>query len=112
MQYAIASLWGAPLAGLVEDALYKGIPCALTGVTSGRGKTSAFTAGLYAFGNAEKMTIKGEQGATPNARTAFLGVMQSLPILIDEITNIKSGELSNLAYVVSNGGDRNRLRDS
>lgn len=110
MQYAIASLWGAPLAGLVEDALYKGIPCALTGVTSGRGKTSAFTAGLYAFGNAEKLTIKGEQGATPNARTAFLGVMQSLPILIDEITNIKSGELSNLAYVVSNGGDRNRLQ--
>ena len=110
MQYAIASLWGAPLASLVEDALYKGIPCALTGTTSGKGKTTAFTAALYAFGNAEKMTIKGEQGATPNARTAFLGAMQSLPILIDEITNIKSTELSNLAYVVSNGGDRNRLQ--
>ena len=110
MQYAMGSLWGAPLCALVNDALYKGIPCALTGVTSGRGKTTAFTAALYAFGNAEKMTIKGEQGATPNARTAFLGAMQSLPILIDEITNIRAGELSNLAYVVSNGGEKDRLR--
>lgn len=110
MQYAMGSLWGAPLCGLVKDALYKGIPCALTGVTSGRGKTTAFTAALYAFGDAEKMTIKGEQGATPNARTAFLGAMQSLPVLIDEITNIKASELSNLAYVVSNGGEKDRLR--
>lgn len=109
-QYAIASMWGAPLAALVEDTLYQGIPCALTGTESGRGKTTAFSAGLYAFGDARAMATYTEEGATQNARVAMMATLSNLPMLIDELTNIGVNDLSNLMYVTSSGSDKARMR--
>lgn len=109
-QYAIASMWGAPLAALVEDTLYQGIPCALTGTESGRGKTTAFSAGLYAFGDARSMATYTEDGATQNARVAMMATLSNLPMLIDELTNVSVSELSNLLYMTSSGADKARMR--
>lgn len=109
MQYAIASLWGAPLAPLV-DTMYKGIPCALTGTASGKGKTTAFTAALYAFGDATKATIASETGGTAKAKLALMGAVANLPVLFDEFTNISAKEMSVLAYSLANGSDVVRLQ--
>lgn len=109
-QYAVASMWGAPLASLVEDTLYQGIACALTGTESGRGKTTAFSAGLYAFGDARKMATYTEGGATQNARVAMLATLSNLPMLVDELTNVTPSELSELLYITSSGSDKARMR--
>jgi hypothetical protein len=109
MQYAVCSAFGSLLSPFGEE-LYHGIPVALTGSESGKGKTTACRAAMYAFGDASKLTINGTDGATINARGALMGCMNNLPILIDEITHIKAVDLSKLLYAASNGQDKERLK--
>lgn len=108
MQYTICSAFGSML-GPLGESLYKGIPVALTGAGTGKGKTTTCYSALYAFGDANQMTFKTEMGATPRARTSKMGTYHNIPLLFDEVTNIKPQELSELLYVSSNGGDRERL---
>lgn len=109
LQYAIASVFGSLLTPLGENS-YKGLLLALTG-KSGKGKSTACQAALYAFGEAEAMTIAGNKqvGATENGRWAMLGGYRNIPILFDETTNMQAEELSQLAYTVSQGLDKQRL---
>lgn len=109
LQYLICSLWAAPLVEFCEP-LYKGIPCAVTGACSGKGKTTAAIAALYAFGDAAELTLFGDKGSTLNARSALLGSMRSLPLLFDEVTNMEPKALSQLAYALSNGTEAMRLQ--
>lgn len=109
MQYAICSGFGSILSPLGEDS-YHGIPVALTGSESGRGKTTACKAALYAFGNAIDLMVNGKDGATVNARWAKMSAMNNIPILFDEMTNAKPAELSSLLYGASNGKDKERLQ--
>lgn len=109
MQYVILSMMASPLVGLYDKA-YCGIPVALTGAASGRGKTTACKAALYAFGDAMALTVAGDVGATPKARSAFLGTLSDLPALFDEVTSMKPEALSQLAYALSNGTEPMRLR--
>lgn len=109
MQYVICSMLASPLVkGL--DAAYRGIPVAITGADSGKGKTTACLAALYAFGDAAKLTVAGEAGATSKARSALLGTMSDIPVLFDEVTNMRPEVLSSLAYALSNGMEPMRLR--
>lgn len=112
MQYLICSLFGAPLTDLAEPT-YNGIPCALTGADSGKGKTTAAMVALYAFGRAfPDMVISGKQGATVKAQAALLGTFGNLPVLFDEITNVEKNRLSDLCYALSNGVENMRLRSA
>lgn len=111
MQYVICSMLASPLVKLYDTA-YAGIPVAPTGASSGKGKTTACVAALYAFGDAVKLTIAGDYGATGNARSALLGTMSDLPVLFDEVTNMEPRKLSELAYALSNGMERERLKVS
>lgn len=108
MQYAICSGFGSILTPLGEN-LYKGLLVAITGSKSGKGKTTACYASLYAFGDADKMALKSEKGSTPKARWARMGTYQNLPVLFDELTNIKIPELSDLAFYASMGEEPERL---
>jgi hypothetical protein len=108
MQYAICSAFGSLLGPFGEDQ-YRGIPVALTGSGSGKGKTTACRAALYAFGDADELTVNGSDGATVNARYAMMGTLHNIPLLIDEITNIKPLDLSALMYAASNGKEKIRL---
>ena len=47
---------------------------------------------------------------TLNAKMQQLGVMNNLPNTIDEITNMTSAEFSDLAYGISHGRGKNRMR--
>lgn len=109
MQYALCSAFGSILTPFGED-LYHGIPVALTGSESGKGKTTVCHAALYAFGDATKMSINGPKGATDNARWAIMGAMRNIPMLLDEITHIKAQDLSEMLFAASNGQDKERMK--
>lgn len=108
MQYAIASTFGSVFTPL-GDAMYKGLVFAIVGPDTAKGKTTSCWAGLYAFGDADKMSLKTEDNATVNARYARMGAYKNIPILIDELTNIDGEEFSKFAYTVSLGQERERL---
>lgn len=108
MQYALCSGFGSLLSPFGESQ-YKGIPVALTSSGSGKGKTTVCRAALYAFGDANALTINGKQGMTDNARPGLMGTYNNLPMLVDEITRIKDDELSALLYAASNGKDKERM---
>ena len=107
-QYAICSGWGSILTPMCEE-LYKGLLVALRGGDSGKGKTTCCYASLYAFGNAEGMSLKSKDGFTYNALWAVLGAFNNLPVLLDELTNMDAAMFSDLAYGVSNGQEKIRL---
>lgn len=107
-QYAICSGWGSILTPMCEE-LFKGLLVALRGGDSGKGKTTACYASLYAFGNAEGMSLKSKDGFTYNALWAVLGAFNNLPVLLDELTNMDANMFSDLAYGVSNGQEKIRL---
>lgn len=108
MQYAIASGFGSALTPL-GDSMYKGLLMAITGEDTAKGKTTVCWAALYAFGDADRMSLKTEDNATVNARYARMGAYRNVPLLIDELTNIDGEEFSKLAYTVSLGQERERL---
>lgn len=107
-QYAVCSGWGSVLTPFGEE-LFKGLLVALTGGDSGKGKTTACYASLYAFGDAERMTLKSEEGFTQNALWATLGAYNNVPILLDELTNMDGPTFSSAAYGVSRGEEKVRL---
>lgn len=112
MQYMICSLWGAPLVKFMEPT-YNGIPCALTGADSGKGKTTAAQVALYAFGRAHPdLSLTGARGSTVGGQAKFLGVLRNLPVLFDEVTNKTPAQFSSLCYELSNGAETMRLKSS
>lgn len=108
MQYAICSAFGSLLTPFGEN-MYRGLLVAITGGESGRGKSTVCHAALYAFGDAKRMTIATEKGATNNFQYAQLGTYGSIPMLFDEYTNIEPEEFSQFAYRISQGEEKGRL---
>lgn len=108
-QYAICSGWGSVLSPFGED-LYRGLLVALHGGASGKGKTTACYASLYAFGNADALALKSDEGFTQNALWAYLGTYNNIPVLLDEMTNMDGPSLSRAAYGVSTGQEKVRLQ--
>jgi len=107
-QYVVASGFGSVLTPL-SDSLYRGLLVAVIGGDTSKGKTTLCRTALYAFGNADEMSLKREEGATQNARNALMGTYQNIPLLMDELTHIDAQEFSKLAYTVSLGEERERL---
>lgn len=74
---------------------------------SGFGKTHAQYAALSAWGNPRKLLINKED--THNSRMNRADVMHSVPVCMDEITNIKPHDASDLIYQITGGQQRNRM---
>jgi hypothetical protein len=108
MQYALGAGFGSLLTEF-QPSEYKGIPIALIGADTGKGKTTVAKVALAAFFNPEGAFINGTDGVTPNARSTIMATMKNLPILIDEITKIDPVALSSLAYATANGCEKLRL---
>lgn len=111
LQYALCAGWGSILAPFCEDA-FKGLMFSLYSGQSGTGKSTVCYNSLYAFGTAEEMTMKSEDMGTKNALYARLGAFNNIPMLFDELTKIDPEELSSMAYRVSLGQERDRMRMS
>jgi hypothetical protein len=108
LQYAICAGFGSILSPFGES-LYKGMVLILASDGSGKGKTTACHAAMYAFGDAHEMTLGSEKGSTVNARYSRVGVYNNISMLVDEITNIKPEDLSKLVYAISLGTEPERL---
>lgn len=74
---------------------------------SGFGKTTALHAALSAWGHPKRLML-GEVD-TYNSKMNRADVMHSLPICMDEITNIAPKDGSDLIYQITGGQQRNRL---
>lgn len=102
-QWMLGTGFGAPLVALMGNMA----GCVVNGFSreSGLGKSTAGKLGLGLYGNPEKLMLTKQQ-ATTKGLFAYAGVMNSLPILLDELTNTKGYELSDLVYTFSQGTGR------
>lgn len=107
-QYIIASSFGSILTPFA-DTNYKGILFSVVSSDTGRGKTTAIMAGMYAFGDADAMMQKNKEMATFQARAARMGLLQNLPGCIDEIGTITAEDLAQFVLIVTGGQDRDRM---
>jgi len=74
---------------------------------SGFGKTHAQYAALSPWGDPRKLLLK--QDDTHNSKMNRADVMHSLPVCMDEITNIRPQDASELIYQITGGQQRNRM---
>jgi hypothetical protein len=75
---------------------------------SGFGKTTVQHAALTPWGNPSKL-ILGERD-TYNSKMNRADVLHSVPVCMDEVTNMRPADASDLIYQVTGGQQRNRLR--
>ena len=108
-QYALCAGWGTLLSPMCES-LYKGVLFALHGGDTARGKTTVCHASLAAFGAPSELSINGKQGFTPLALWAVLGTIRGLPVLLDELSTAEPSTISDIAYGIANGRERQRLK--
>lgn len=107
--YALCSTIGCVMSPLVPEAQYNGIVLALTSTATGLGKTTAAELGFAAFGDPRRVTMRRFKGDTANFRRQRMGVLNNLPIVFDEWSDIDADGLFELTYEVATGTDRGRL---
>lgn len=106
---AFAFLAGAFGSPLLQFTGFSGAMVALVG-ESGVGKTLTGEWIMSAFGDPEQLKL--QNADTRNSLVARLGIYGSLPIYVDEVSNIEGPDLSDLLYRVTQGRDKARLNRS
>lgn len=107
-QFIIAAGFGAPLMRMTGQ---DGVTMNLMSTASGVGKTTVALAALSIWGKPTAMAQTSGQ-ATINAIYSRIGVMNSLPCYVDEITKATPQQLSSLAYDVTGGHSKDRVSRS
>jgi hypothetical protein len=74
---------------------------------SGFGKTHAMFAALSSWGDPNKLLLI--ERDTHNSRMNRADVMHNLPVCMDEITNIKPTDASDMIYQITGGKQKNRM---
>ena len=103
-QFVVGTAFGSVLMGLSP------INCAalhLHSKESGVGKTTAMAAAATAWGDSEELIMVQED--TYNTKMHRGEIYHNLPLYIDELTEAKPTELSNLVYQLTGGKQRGRL---
>jgi hypothetical protein len=106
---AFAFLAGAFGAPLMKLSGYAGAMVSMLG-PSGSGKTLIGRWVLSTYGDPEALAMNSND--TKNALIGRLGVYNTLPLYIDEVTNVEGEELSDLAYRITQGKDKARLNQN
>lgn len=104
--FAFAFLAGAFGAPLIKFTGYAGAMVALIG-ESGIGKTLLGEWIMSVYGDSQKLVLLKDD--TRNFLVQRLGLYGSLPLYVDEISNIEGQELSDLVYKITQGRDKGRL---
>lgn len=99
----LCSAFGAPL---VRFTGYEGAMLSVVG-GSGLGKTLTGKWGISAWGDPKRLILN--QDDTKNALIGRLGIYNTLPMYIDEVSNITPEALSDLAYKITQGRDKARM---
>ena len=103
-QYIVATSFGSPLMALM--------PVACSGFhvhskDTGLGKTTAMYVGASVWGNPKQLVVDAKD--TRNSVMLRGEVYKNLPLYIDELTNGKGEQLSDLVYQLTSGKQRNRM---
>lgn len=107
--FAFAFLAGGFGAPLMRFTGFEGAIVSMWG-ESGSGKTLVSRGIQSVWGNNDDLMMM--KGDTANALVSRLGVYGSLPLTIDEVTNIEGLTLSDLAYQITQGREKVRLTRS
>jgi len=105
--FGFFTAFGSPL---LTHLNLKGAVINLINNSSGTGKTTVGLAMHSVYGHPEEQMLIARD--TMNMKLNRLGVMNNLPIMVDEVTNMPPEEISDLLYAVSQGRARGRLKSN
>ena len=103
--FGLFTAFGAPL---LKHLNLKGAIINLINNTSGTGKSTVLKMCNSVWGHPEELMLQWKD--TPNSMIHRLGVMNNLPVTIDEITKLSGDNFSDLAYSISQGRGKNRMK--
>ena len=105
--FAFFTGFGAPLLKFLH---YEGAIINLVNNTSGTGKTTALKMALSVWGDPKQLLfIKSD---TQNAKMHTIGVFNSLPVAIDEVTNMTGETFSDVLFSLTQGRGKSRMQKS
>lgn len=105
--FAAATAFGAPL---LRFSGQRGAIINLVNTHSGTGKTTVLHMCNSVWGNPEKLCAKKDD--TFNSKVFKLGVLCNLPVTFDEMSNTEPKQLSELAYLITQGTGKDRMKAS
>jgi len=107
--HALALFFGfaAPLLRLYGGIEVRGALINLMSNQSGTGKTTVQTVINSIWGNPSELLLKQEDKML--ARMQWMGLMNHLPVTMDEVTNIEDEAASSLVYDIPQGRGRHRM---
>jgi hypothetical protein len=103
--FGFFTAFGAPL---LKHLNLKGAIINLINNTSGTGKSTVLKMCNSVWGHPEELMLQWKD--TMNSMIHRLGVMNNLPVTIDEITKLSGDNFSDLAYSISQGRGKNRMK--
>lgn len=105
--FAAATAFGAPL---LKFSGQRGAIINLVNTNSGTGKTTALHMCNSVWGHPEKLCAKKDD--TFNSKVFKIGVLCNLPATFDEMSNTEPKQLSELAYLITQGTGKDRMKAS
>lgn len=105
--FAAATAFGAPL---LHFSGQRGAIINLVNTYSGTGKTTALYMCNSVWGHPERLCAKKDD--TFNSKVFKLGVFNNLPVTFDEMSNTEPRQLSELAYLITQGSGKDRMKAS
>lgn len=105
--FAAATAFGAPL---LKFSGQRGAIISMINTHSGTGKTTALYMCNSVWGHPEKLCAKKDD--TFNSKVFKLGVYCNLPTTFDEMSNTDPKQLSELAYLITQGSGKDRMKAS
>jgi hypothetical protein len=103
-QFILGTAFGSPL---MQFLPINGAMFHIHSPDSGLGKTTALNAAASVWGDPGMLVL--EQGDTPNSKMNRAETYKNLPLYMDEMTNTEPKALSDMAYQIPNGVQKNRL---
>jgi hypothetical protein len=104
-QYALLQGFASPLMSLSG---YSGMLVHLYSPDSGTGKTTICHAMNSIWGHGSHLLLTAND--TANARPKIISAHNTLPIAIDEVTNLPGKQISELLFSISQGQEKHRMR--
>lgn len=103
--FGFFTAFGAPL---LKHLNLRGAIINLVNNTSGTGKSTILKACNSVYGHPDELMLQWKD--TLNSMIHRLGIMNNLPVTIDEITKLSGDNFSDLAYGISQGRGKNRMQ--
>lgn len=102
--FAALSAFGAPLLRFLNQT---GAVINLYNPRSGTGKSTVLNLVNSVYGHPKNLRLA--QKDTLNGRLLWVGILNNLPVTMDELTNMSPEEYSELLYCLSNGKGKERM---